>query len=289
MNPNEVIGGLMTGKLELSIGCGQSRQLKGLQQRVNTEAGTTRKTIKVSGKLWEGSDKVKALTIHFTQLKRTFALATTPWVEGIRVFKSTRIEEIYSLSNELIATIKPMVDDIVNNYDTERQDAYTEMGAEGRMDHYPASGEEFRNGIIQNFRVDTLGSSNAIIQVVGGALGVHLAREHEAELRETLGKSQQEVADRVVGILTRFMDVCDPGKDRTRVTDSLFDDFKQLTATLPDLLLFPNPSLVAFNERIKMEMGNVSQEELSKDKHARAAVHAQAKDLIAAFSAIPMV
>ena len=289
MNPNEVIGGLMTGSINLTLGCGQSRKLKDVQNRVNMETGAMSGSITVSGKLWEGSKRVKALMKHFTDIKRGFDSYSLPWSKGVRIFKVDRIENVYQYVNDMMATVDPMVDAIVNNYDNEREDAVTALGSEGRLSNYPSDGYAFKSGIVKRFVVDTIGASHKLLEMVGGALGNHLAREHEQALRESIGQSQQDAADRLADILARFVDVCDPGKERTRVTESLFKDFKQLTEALPDLLLFPNPKLFALNERIKLEMAGITKDELSESREARAAVHAKAKTLIDAIGLIPMV
>lgn len=299
MNTNKVIGGLMTARLNLSIGCPQSSKLKDETIKASIDAGAMTVdargqaiptgSISVSAKLWQGSEKVIALQRRFTHVQAGFKSMTLPWGDGVRIFRADRIDAIYRTVRQMIDDTNPMIDDIVQNYAAEAEAALVALGKAGKPEHYPPTGEKFRDGIIRQFHVDTLSPSSKIVELVGGPLGQDLAQDHEEALRKSIGEAQQDAADRLAGVLDRLINVCDPTKDQTRVTESLFEDLSEITTNLKDILLFPNPELERMADKVKAHMATVDRKTLAKNKHLRSSIHATAKSMASVLSQIPIV
>lgn len=295
MNTQDIVGGLLTAKLQLSIGCPQSKKLKEASVKACLDAGAVNSdgsatnAIGVSAKLWSGSEKVTGLQKKFVCINRGFDALTLPWSKGVRIFRSDRAQQVHSTVQNMIDETNGLIDEIVDNYATEVELAVMALGREGRIDNYPDTGEEFRGGVMRRLCVDTLAASNKIVELVGGQLGLKLAREHEEQLRNSIGEAQRDAADRLHDVLRRFADVCDPSKDRTRVTDSLFEDLKSITTNVGQLLLFPNPKLEEFALDVKNRMSRFTREDISKHKHMKDAAHREASSMINTLMTIPIV
>lgn len=295
MNTQDIIGGLLTAKLQLSIGCRQSMKLKEASVKACIDAGavsadgTATNAIGVSAKLWVGSEKVTKLQKHFININRTFDAITLPWSKGVRIFRSDRAQQVHGMIQNMIDETGGLIDEIVNNYADEVDAAVMALGREGRADNYPDTGEEFRRGIVRRLCVDTLASSDKIVELVGGQLGIELARDHEDNLKNSIGAAQTDAADRLHDVLRRFVEVCDPAKERTRVTESLFEDLQSITSNVSDLLLFPNPKLEAFAKDMKDRMSRFSRDGISKNKHEKDAAHREAASMLGVLGSIPIV
>jgi len=283
---NQILTSLMTGKLKLCLGCRQSMKLKGATAKIIKESEAESGSIGVSAKLWSGSKKVTALARAFTAANISFNSITLPWSDGVRIFKSWRIDGIYRIVRELIATTDPLIADIVSNYDVEKESAVIGLGHEGNSNNYPISGVEFEGLIVRRFNVDTIGTSNAILELVGGALGEQLSREHEQSLRDSIGQAQGQAAERLVSVLRRMVAVCDPNKGRTRVTDSLINDLREVTTNLSQVLLFPNDELEMLNDQIIQTLGDVTRDQLADNPTVKLNVYNTAKQMADAISSL---
>lgn len=299
MNTNNIIGGLMTARLNLSLGCRQSSKLKEETIKASVDAGAMSLdsrgnavptgSISVNAKLWRGSDKVMGLQKKFVAVQSNFKSMTLPWGEGVRIFRAERINDIYRSVRQMIDDTDPMIEDIVKNYDAEAESAMVALGKAGRSDNYPQTGESFRDGIVRQFHVDTLSQSNKIVDLVGGELGTHLAREHEEQLRRSIGEAQQDAADRLADVLQRLINISDPSKDSTRVTNSLFEDIEEITTNMRDILLFPNPALERMADTVKNSLSHLKREDLAKNKDLRHSLHGTAKSMAQMLGNIPIV
>lgn len=292
----------MTARLQLSIGCAQSRKLKNATRVAAINAGAVKHvggelvetgSISVQAKLWHGSDRVMRLCRTFASIQSGFKQLTLPWGEGIRIFKADRIHSINDSIRQSIDRTDELLDDIANNYESERDAALLALGVEGDEQNYPANGQLFRDGVVRRFYFDTISPSNKLIEMVGGQLGDHIAREHEDRLRGAIVEAQQAAADQLADIIRRFIDVCDPAKKRTRVTNDLFADLQSvtdgLTSGINNILLVPNPQLERLASEVRASLTSYDREALAEDKDARSVVHRQASDLLNVLGSIPIV
>lgn len=279
----------MTARLQLSIGCRQSVKLDNVTAKVRVDAGATDGSINVNARIWAGSTKVVALQRKFVEVNSAFKTQTLPWSEGVRIFRADRVHSIYQLVGDLIRSTDPLIEDIVKNYDTELEAAVTALGKEGNSENYPETGEAFRSGVVRRFNVDTIGSSNKLMEMVGGALGNHLAREHEEALRQSIGQAQQDAADRMIKVLERFVLVCDPNKAKTRITNSLFEDLQEITRGLNDLLLFPNQQLEMLNAQIQDTLGRMTRDDVAENPAIKAQAYHTAQQMVRTLSGLTIV
>lgn len=296
MNTQQIIGSVLTGSLKLSIGCRQSRTLKDATAKVSkdlnavTAAGDPTGSINVNVKLWKGAPTVMKLQKKFTEISHGFDAVTLPWSKGIRIFRANQTPTITSMVNTMLAESDSIIDEIAKDYTAEVESALMAAGSEVTIEDYPETADEFRKAIVRRLDVQPLGESNRIVQMVGTGLGHKLAEQYEQQLKESIGQAQQEAANRLGEILDRFMIVCDPNKDRTRVTDVLFSDMLEVTSGISSVLLWPNPQLEDLATKIKQRLSLFNKEEISKNKNGeRAAAYREASAMKSMLNNIPIV
>lgn len=295
MSTNNIIGGLLIAQVRVSLGCRQTRKLQESTAKASEQAGAVDASgnptgaISVNGRLWRGSPSVMALQKQIIAIHRGFDSLTLPWSRGWRIFRADRMPDISDRTNEMFRNLDAMIEDVVVNYDTELQKALRALGSEGRREDYPKDGREFESGIVRRIDVDTLGTSDRLADLVGGALGQQLASEHAERLNESIGQAQQEAADRLAQVLHRFVETCDPSKERTRVTASLFQDMADVTSNMGKILLFPNPNLEHLAKVVHERLSRINRDDLSDSRELRQATHQEAKQLLDVLSKIPIV
>lgn len=295
MNTNNIIGGLLIAQVRVSLGCRQSRKLQDATSEASRVAGAVDAAgnptgaIAVSGRLWRGSPAVMALQKQMLAIHAGFDSLTLPWGKGWRIFKAERMPEISTRTSEMFRNLDAMIEDVVVNYQAELSKALKALGTEGRLEDYPKDGQQFEDGIVRKLEVDTLGTSERLADMVGGALGKQLAAEHADRLSESIGQAQQEAADRLASVLGRFVQTCDPSKDRTRVTNSLFEDLAEVTTNIGKILIIPNPNLEHLAKVVSDRLGQINRKNLAESPELRQSVHQEANNLLSVLNQMAIV
>jgi len=287
-----IIAGLLTGRVECTLGCGQSKKLKEASRDASVSLGAVdpfgkpNGSVDVSAKLWNTAPRVKRLILDMANIRPAAQDMALPWVEKAIIFRVARAQEIKRRVDALMDGLTPRIDDIELNFDEEVRAAMAGYPGGAERDFYPLDGQDFRSGIVRKFVVSAVPSSSAIIQLLGEDVGTSLAAEREDDMRQNLAKSQAVVVARLHAAMERIVAACDPGKDRVRITQGLLGDMNELMDTVPNLLLIPDPKIEDLASDIRLAFSGISREDLAEDKGARASAHTLAKSFASTLAAI---
>lgn len=206
---------------------------------------------------------------------------TLPWGNnGQRLLPAARFMEYRQTLNAMRREFDNLVDGFVASYPRLVQEARHRLGTLYRSDEYPP---------VDDVR-GTFGVEYDIFPVpTAGDFRVEVANEERDEItaqieeatRERQAQATKACYVRVQGVLQRMKQQCVPGK--TRITDSLATDVRELAGMLDDLNIAGDPELTRLAGQIRQDL-LVDAEDLRSSPTTRKAVGDRAAELLESLS-----
>lgn len=206
---------------------------------------------------------------------------TLPWGNnGQRLLPAVRFMEYRATLQQRRDKFNRLVDDFIAEYPALVQDARTRLGTLYDPTEYPAAAEVRKSFGVEFdiFPVPTAGDFR--VEVANEERGEITAQIEEAT-RERQAQATKACYVRVRDVLQRMKQQCVPGK--TRITDSLATDVRDLAGMLDDLNIAGDPELTRLAAEIRQDL-LVDAEDLRRHAPTRKAVGDRAAELLDSIS-----
>ena len=206
---------------------------------------------------------------------------TLPWGnKGQHLLPAKRFFDYRQGINQLRSEFNDEVQKFLDRYEHWVDEARNRLGSLFDPTDYPTSKE-----LSARFGVDL----DILPVPTSGDFRVEVANEERQELITQIEAASQErqananraCYDRVRDVLQRMKQQCVPGK--TRITDSLVDDVRELTNVLDDLNVNDDPELIRINQEIRRDL-LTDAEALRRSPTTRAAVGDRAAEILESIS-----
>lgn len=219
-------------------------------------------------------ERVKALV---TEARTYHYRMTLPWLDsGPRVLSNLAYIDYMQRMQDFAAGFKALVDEFVQDYPFEREEAKRRLGTLFNDDDYPDV----------NRVADRFGFTLNVLPIpMGSDFRCDIGEDEVSRIRSEIEKSTTAVVQSAVAdAFKRIADVADAFVDRLQFEDTVFRDSlvgnaKDLAAILPKLNFTGDPELARLTDELEARLCAYSATDLRNNMSARRETYEAALDL----------
>jgi len=259
------------------------KKAAGAANKIIHDAGAVDGALRATKSLLPGAREHDAVMKSAGRLRTYVYENTLPWMDGIRILKSSGYLNFTAGLRTLKAEHERNVDDFLNAYDTLINDAQVSLSSLFVADDYPITSRLRERFAVETRFMPVPSVGDWRVELNAETIS-DLRRDVETQLKASQAIAMKDVFDRVFEVVqTAYERLKDPD---AIFRDSLVENATKLCGILPTLNITNDHRLDQLSKQIMSTLGKHNPSTLRKDPVVRKNTAAQMKDVMQKMGAL---